>query len=101
MKEPDHIFPSDTVIPPITPKVKPKDTTPSTYPAMAWRDVGDDGKKIPHTMDARVWASEFIAAVEKNPGIPVDQGTMIGWFANAIMAGYDEANRRAKASAPL
>lgn len=40
-------------------------------------------------MDARLWADAF---EQINP--PTDHGTMLGWFANAIMAGYDEANRR-------
>lgn len=44
--------------------------------------------------DARVWASEFVRIVKENPNIALDEGTMIGWFANAIMAGYDHANRR-------
>src|SRR4030067_1332513 len=43
------------------------------------------------TMDAQVWAEKFIKTVEENPSIPLDRGTMIGWFANAIMAGYDTA----------
>jgi hypothetical protein len=29
----------------------------------------------------------------QNPSIPKDEGTMIGWFANAIMAGYDKGKR--------
>lgn len=42
--------------------------------------------------DALVWAREF-CAIYKN-GVPApDQGTMIGWFANAIMAGYDRARK--------
>jgi hypothetical protein len=28
---------------------------------------------------------------KENPSIPTDEGTMLGWFANAIMAGYDHA----------
>lgn len=43
----------------------------------------------PHTMDARVWADKFI---EQYPGF--DKGEAIGWFANAIMAGYDTAMSR-------
>ncbi len=49
-------------------------------------------QRWPHTMDAAVWAAEF---VKMYPGI--DEGTMIGWFANAIMAGYDTAQARAAA----
>lgn len=40
----------------------------------------------PHTMDAHVWAEKFCEVY------PVfDKGDAIGWFANAIMAGYDTA----------
>ncbi len=34
------------------------------------------------TTDAQVWASEFMAVVAT--GVAVDEGLMIGWFANAI-----------------
>uniref|UniRef100_A0A6M3IE39 Phage protein n=1 Tax=viral metagenome TaxID=1070528 RepID=A0A6M3IE39_9ZZZZ len=40
--------------------------------------------------DAKVWAEEFVKIVKKKPSITTDEGTMIGWFANAIMTGYDE-----------
>jgi hypothetical protein len=43
--------------------------------------------------DAQVWAREFVKIARENPKIPVDEGTMIGWFANAIMSGYDEGVR--------
>ena len=41
------------------------------------------------TTDAAVWADEWLKTIDKHPNIPTDKGTMIGWFANAIMAGYD------------
>jgi hypothetical protein len=44
--------------------------------------------------DAQVWAEEFISRIKDNPEIATDEGTMIAWFANAIMAGYDEARRK-------
>lgn len=44
--------------------------------------------------DAKVWAEKFVETVKEKPGIAQDEGTMLAWFANAIMAGYDEANRR-------
>ena len=44
--------------------------------------------------DAVQWAEAWLAALAENPQIPTDKGTMIGWFANAIMAGYD-AGRKA------
>jgi hypothetical protein len=43
----------------------------------------------PHTMDAQVWAKEFCKQFPD-----MDEGTMIAWFANAIMAGYDTAQMR-------
>ena len=47
-------------------------------------------------MDARVWAREF-SEIAKNvtwePGTDDFEGWMIGWFANAIMTGYDRAKR--------
>ncbi len=46
------------------------------------------------TTDAVIWADEWLKTIEKHPHISTDKGTMIGWFANAIMAGYD-AGRRA------
>lgn len=54
------------------------------------------------SMDARDWATEWLRVIKDHPDIPTDEGTMIGWFANAIMAGYDEAQRRsAKENAAL
>jgi hypothetical protein len=50
---------------------------------------GNDGKKWPQTMDANVWAIEFCKLNSAS-----DHGTMIGWFANAIMIGFDTANWR-------
>jgi hypothetical protein len=43
--------------------------------------------------DAQRWAREFVKVAELRPDIPCDEGTMIGWFANAIMAGYDDGAR--------
>lgn len=47
-------------------------------------------------IDAQIWAKEWLKIIKKHPNIPTDEGTMISWFANAIMAGYDEANKRCK-----
>ena len=43
----------------------------------------------PHTLDAQVWASKFKELFPES-----DEGLMLGWFANAIMAGYDTAQGR-------
>jgi hypothetical protein len=45
----------------------------------------------PHTMDAQVWARKWMEITKDRPEITTDEGTMICWFANAIMAGYDTA----------
>ena len=47
------------------------------------------------TTDAIVWTDEWLRIIAEHPTIPTDKGCMIGWFANAIMAGYD-AGRRAE-----
>ena len=44
--------------------------------------------------DAQVWAKEFC---KRNTAS--DEGTMLAWFANAIMAGYDHAKREANGNA--
>jgi len=51
-------------------------------------------KNLSDNHDAQVWAEEFIKAVKENPAIATDEGAMTSWFANAIMAGYDEARRK-------
>lgn len=48
------------------------------------------------TFDARIWVQEWLKTIKKHPDIPTDEGTMLGWFANAIMAGYDYACREMK-----
>lgn len=47
--------------------------------------------------DAQVWAKEFVKIVKEKPEIATDEGTMISWFASAIMAGYDRAKRELNA----
>ena len=56
-------------------------------------------QKWPHTMDAREWVREWLSAVRDHPEIAMDEDAMLGWFANAIMAGYDTANSRRKEEA--
>ena len=52
--------------------------------------------RLANTMDAQVWVDEWMKVVKINPEIPYDDGAMLGWFANAIMAGYDQAKRENK-----
>lgn len=39
--------------------------------------------------DATVWTKVWLETIAEYPTIPTDEGTMLGWFANALMAGYD------------
>lgn len=39
------------------------------------------------SFDARDWAAAFVA---KNPNCGVSEEVMLGWFANALMRGYDQ-----------
>lgn len=51
--------------------------------------------KLPASFDARDWASEFVEIFTKlHPGVEIDEGWMISWFANALMCGYDTATGR-------
>ena len=43
------------------------------------------------SFDARDWAQAFLAAYERGPDDFLSEGNMIGWFANALMRGYDQA----------
>lgn len=44
--------------------------------------------KLHTTMDAKVWTEEFMRISPDSK----DDGTMFGWFANAIMCGWDHAH---------
>jgi len=46
------------------------------------------------SFDARVWARAFVEHVAASPTLATDEATMIGWFANALMRGWDEHARR-------
>lgn len=50
------------------------------------------------SFDAVDWAKAFVERAKKDPNFATDEGNMIGWFANAIMRGYDEYPRRNKAA---
>lgn len=72
-------------------------------PGMLALAKGVAEQRWPHTMDAQVWAEEFcklfhpVARDLSRPAMNEREaeGLMLGWFANAIMAGYDTANARA------
>lgn len=52
---------------------------------------GIDPKERPDwplpSFDAKDWAEHFLKI---NPNCGVDESALIGWFANALMRGYDE-----------
>lgn len=39
--------------------------------------------------DASKWAAAFCQIAKKHQGLDIDEGWMIGWFANAIEHSYD------------
>ena len=43
--------------------------------------------------DASLWVMHWLETITEHPNIPTDAGCMIGWFANAIMAGYDAGQK--------
>lgn len=43
--------------------------------------------------DALYWAEKFMQTV-RELNLEITEEVMLGWFANAIMAGYDEARRK-------
>lgn len=57
-------------------------------------DAPPETPKLPGSFDACDWAAGFVAMVKWKSSIATDEDTMRTWFANAIMAGYDEAHRR-------
>lgn len=59
----------------------------------------EKGMKTMRTFDARTWARSFNETLVKLGYQPHDEGWLIGWFANAIMCGYDECSSRAQSTA--
>lgn len=55
--------------------------TPAKFP---------DGQEILKSFNATDWARAFVAYVKFDPSIATDEATMAGWFANALMRGFDE-----------
>lgn len=47
-----------------------------------------------YNTDARVWAREFMKIWQNEPIDILDEEMMVGWFANAIMTGYDVARQK-------
>jgi hypothetical protein len=70
---------------------------------VAWhRDqhVRTPSSEAPHnpacmqSFDARDWAYDFRETAKSLGYCDMDEGWLLGWFANAIMRGFDEAERR-------
>jgi hypothetical protein len=56
--------------------------------------MSETKSKLPQSMNAVDWADEWLEIIAKNPTIPTDRDTMISWFANAIMCGWDHRTWR-------
>jgi hypothetical protein len=54
--------------------------------------VNDTQMTLAGNTDAQVWATEFLKVIV-DQSVTIDEGLMLGWFANAIMSGYDEGVR--------
>jgi hypothetical protein len=69
-------------------------TTPPAQPA-------DYDRSIHSNPDARVWAEFFVATAKEQKWCidDIDEGLMIGWFANAMMAMHDHVKREEKGGA--
>lgn len=48
-----------------------------------------DANRLIGEFDAGVWAEVWLETIKAHPGVPTDEGAMLGWFANALMSGYD------------
>ena len=56
-------------------------------------DVKKTEKKVPASFDAWDWANEFNDVLVSHNEQPIDPGFIMGWFANALMRGYDEKDK--------
>lgn len=41
--------------------------------------------------DAKEWVKLWFKVIAEHPEVPTNEDAMTAWFANAIMAGHDEA----------
>ena len=56
------------------------------------KDVGSE-PRLNAEMDGLIWAEEFMKMFSHRKEV-INTDLMLGWFANAIMTGHDEALRR-------
>jgi hypothetical protein len=54
------------------------------------RLIDEEAPDFQASFDARYWAKAFVTIAEKHPDVAIDEATMLGWFANALMRGFDE-----------
>jgi hypothetical protein len=75
-------------------KFEAKGTT--THPPIYSGVVGEPEKPLQDDTDAMRWAGEFMQAAQFTweRGQKIDKATMMTWFSNSIMCGFDEATRR-------
>jgi hypothetical protein len=73
---------------PLTPK--PVDDSLAADPAVKPAQKESDGDMLDRLgMDGVKWAAEFRTTALRLGYSDMDEGWLIGWFCNAIMAGYD------------
>lgn len=51
----------------------------------------DDSFRL--SFDGQVWAKAFLERAKLDPKFATDEGNLIGWFANAIMRGFDDISQ--------
>lgn len=59
-----------------------------TDPVHDFKPMAED-PDFTESFDARDWAMAFIDTLQRHPMTATDEETMLGWFANALMRGYD------------
>ena len=52
-----------------------------------------------NSFDAAVWAHAWMVIQQDNPGMCAEYDTVYGWFANALVTGFDEGCRYANKNA--
>jgi hypothetical protein len=77
------------------PRHHDKDGNPAPAPKTEDRPLPPASEWCQST-DAWVWADRWLETIAAHPDIPTDRETMMGWFANAIMAGHDWAMRKSE-----
>ena len=60
------------------------------------QELESEQVSLSQEFDAKVWAKEFVRIFTKTRLLRagIDEQTMIGWFANASMAGYDNGSTK-------